>query len=182
MRLLSRKLQQKNNFLKLGIGVAPLPPIDYNTALCSYSADYVQIQPYSKINTVPDCSADIDYCTWRVAESNSADYMQPGYLEGAYKLPEFSAQPVTYFGLSGDVYEQNRRNYFLKYYLKYKTGQLISWSGVNGEITQSTSGQTLQYSTTTITQKNEEQPNEDIWIDEFEKEYQDFLNSLRQME
>lgn len=176
MRQLSRKLQQRNNFINLGIGSASLPPIDYNTALISYSADYTQIQPYSYISTVPNCSPDIEYCTWRVAESNSADYMKPGYLEGAYQLPEFSAQPVTYFGLSGDIFEQNRKRYFLKYYLRYKKGQLESWSGINLDYFQEIPSGNQCFQNVL---EEELPPNEDLCMDDFEREYQEFITRLK---
>ena len=130
MKHLSRKQQQKNNFYKLGIGSASLPPIDYITSLTEYREDYLQEQNFP-VSTDIDLVEPVDYCTFRINESNSADYGKPNYLASAYTLPDFLNQPVTHFGLSGDNYELQRKYYFLKYYLYYKQGQLNYWSGTS---------------------------------------------------
>jgi hypothetical protein len=183
MKRLPRLQQKKINFLHYGIGSATLPLNDYISSLSEYREDYYQEKNYPVAEDI-DFDGAINYCDFRIDESNSADYGTSSYLASAYTLPDFKNQPTIHFGLSGDLYELQRREYFLKYYLYYKKGELQNWSAVSsipyisGAPSAFENNISSYFDTDTSISSNNVSST-DV-LEEFEHEYQEFINMLRQ--
>ena len=130
MKYLNRQRQQRLNFLKKGIGSEPLPPLDFVGLLTSAKDNYEAIMVASPVSADPisdDVGQALDYCNWRIEDSQ----LNPPNTS-AYQLQAFSSQPVNYFNEDSENGYYRRKDYFLKYYLKYSDALMSNWSGVSG--------------------------------------------------
>lgn len=130
MKYLNRQRQQRLNFLKKGIGSEPLPPLDFVGLLTSAKDNYEAIMVASPVYADPiadEVGQALDYCNWRIEDSQ----LNPPNTS-AYQLQAFSSQPVNYFNEDSENGYYRRKDYFLKYYLKYSDALMSNWSGVSG--------------------------------------------------
>ena len=126
MKYLNRQRQQRLNFLKKGIGTKELPPLNFSGLLTSARDNYEAIMVASSVSADPivdEVSQAIDYCNWRIEDTNNTS---------AYQLQAFSSQPVNYFNEDSENGYYRRKYYFLKYYLQYSDALMSNWSGVSG--------------------------------------------------
>lgn len=117
----SKKIQKKTNFQNLKIGKEPLPPIDYNTSLSSYKDNYEDMVGRA-FYEVP-LEEDIEYCTNRMEFDTQDDFPYASTYSG---IPPFENQYSIKFGEQSTVGEIRRKYYFLKYYFTYNSGFLYN--------------------------------------------------------